>query len=120
MLTQGIERFSIIKTFYASIRIEMKRIGTLKAGDTPIGTQVKVRIAKNKVGAPFRQVELDIMFGTGISRAAELMYLGEQFELIKNNMFGDVKLGRGHDSSISYIAKTPQIAEQLEAAIRAV
>lgn len=104
--------------FYSWVRIEMKRIGTLKRSEKPVGTTVKLRVAKNKVGPPLRQVEMDVMFGTGVSHENELLYLGEQFELVSDNSFQGEKMGRGRDSNATFLSKNPDFAAKLEAAIK--
>ena len=103
--------------FYASVRIELKRTGNVKKGEEPVGTMVKARIVKNKVGPPLKTVELEIMFGTGVSRERELIYLGELFGLVAGNSFGEVKLGRGVDSNTAFLVKHEEIAGQLQAAV---
>lgn len=104
--------------FYSSVRLEMKRIGNLKRGEENVGTHVKVRVAKNKVGAPARTVELEIMHGTGISYGAELMYMGEKFGLVTDNKYGEIKLGRGHDSSAAFLMKHEDVAINLRLEIQ--
>jgi recombination protein RecA len=104
--------------FYASVRIELKRTGNVKKGEEPVGTMVKARIAKNKVGSPLKTVELEILFGNGVVRERELLYLGELFGLVDGNDFGTVKLGRGVDSNTTFLMKHPEIAQELEMAVR--
>lgn len=101
-----------------SVRIEMKYKGLIKKGEEVVGTTIKCRVSKNKVGIPMRQVELEIMFGTGVSYEKELLWLGEQFGVCTNTSFGEVKLGRGVDSSASFLAKNEDVALALRLAIQ--
>lgn len=103
--------------FYASVRLDIRRIATIKKGDDPIGSRVKIKVTKNKVASPFKVAELDILYNEGISRHGELLALGEMHGLIKSYVFGDVKLGRGYESARDFLKQNPDVMAQLEAEI---
>ncbi len=107
--------------FYASVRIDIRRIGSLKNGDEIIGNQVRVKIIKNKVAPPFRKTEFDIMFGEGISYSGEIIDLGTELEIVKKSgswfSYNDTKLGQGRDAAKKCIEDNPELAEELEAQI---
>ena len=107
--------------FYASVRLDIRRIGPLKDGDEVIGNQVRVKVVKNKVAPPFRKVEFDLMFGEGISRAGEMVDLGVDKNIIKKSgswySYGDTKLGQGRDAAKKCINDNPELAEELEGLI---
>ena len=104
--------------FYASVRIDIRRISTLKNGDDVKGTQVRVKVVKNKVAPPFRKAEFDIMFGEGISRAGEIIDLGSTLNIIKKSgswfSYGDTKLAQGRDAAKQCIIDNPELADELE------
>ena len=104
--------------FYASVRIDIRRISTLKDGDDVKGTQVRVKVVKNKVAPPFRKAEFDIMFGEGISRAGEIIDLGSTLNIIKKSgswfSYGDTKLAQGRDAAKQCIIDNPELADELE------
>lgn len=107
--------------FYASVRLDIRRVSQLKDGDEVIGNQTRVKVVKNKVAPPFRKAEFDIMFGEGISRAGEIIDLGVDKGIIKKNgswfSYGDTKLGQGRDAAKKCIEDNPELADELEAAI---
>ena len=107
--------------FYASVRLDIRRVSQLKDGDEVIGNQTRVKVVKNKVAPPFRKAEFDIMFGEGISRAGEIIDLGVDKGLIKKSgswfSYGDTKLGQGRDAAKKCIEDNPELADELEAAI---
>ena len=107
--------------FYASVRLDIRRVSQLKDGDEVIGNQTRVRGGKNKVAPPFRKAEFDIMFGEGISRAGEIIDLGVDKGIIKKSgswfSYGDTKLGQGRDAAKKCIEDNPELADELEAAI---
>lgn len=109
--------------FYASVRLDIRRISQIKDSDTVIGNRVKVKVVKNKVAPPFRQGEFDIIYGEGISKLGEIVDLGVDKNIIKKSgswfSFGDTKLGQGRDSVKKLLIDNPELAEQLEGLVRA-
>lgn len=109
--------------FYASVRLDIRRVSSIKDGDEVKGNQVRVKVVKNKVAPPFRKAEFDIMFGTGISKAGEILDLGVQLSIIKKSgswfSYGDQKLAQGRDASKKLIEDNPELAEEIEAKIMA-
>jgi recombination protein RecA len=107
--------------FYASVRIDIRKKETLKDGETPIGNLVKVKIVKNKVAPPFRRTEFEITFGEGISKIAEIVDLGVEYNIIKKSgswfSYGDLKLGQGRDAVKTLLKDNPELCEELEAKI---
>jgi len=108
--------------FYASVRLDIRRISQIKETDEVTGNRVKVKIVKNKVAPPFRIAEFDIMFGEGISKAGEVVDLGVEFEIIKKAgswfSYGDTKLGQGRDAVKQLLLENPELMEELEAKIK--
>ena len=109
--------------FYASVRLDIRRISQIKESDEVSGNRVKVKIVKNKVAPPFRIAEFDIMFGQGISKAGEIIDLGVEYEIIKKSgswfSYGDTKLGQGRDGVKQILLDNPDLMDELEAKIRA-
>ena len=107
--------------FYASVRLDIRRVTTLKDGDTPIGNQVRVKIVKNKVAPPFRKAEFEIPFGEGISRAGEIVDLGVELGILKKSgswfSYGETRLGQGRDAVKKLIKDNPELSEEIEAQI---
>ena len=107
--------------FYASVRLDIRRVSQLKDGEDAIGNQVRVKVVKNKVAPPFRKAEFDIMFGEGISRTGEIVDLGVQYGIIKKSgsffSYNETKLAQGRDRTKAVIADNPELAEELEAKI---
>lgn len=108
--------------FYASVRIDIRRISQIKDNETAVGNRVKVKVVKNKVAPPFRQAEFDIIFGEGISKIGEIIDLGVDKNIIKKSgswfSFGDTKLGQGRDGVKKLLADNPELAEELEGLVR--
>ena len=107
--------------FYASVRLDIRKINSIKDGDNVIGSQVRVKVVKNKVAPPFRRAEFDILFGTGISRSGEILDLGTDLDIIKKSgswfSYGDSKIGQGRDACKKIIEDNPELAEELEGRI---
>ena len=107
--------------FYASVRLDIRKIGTLKDGDEMKGNQVRVKVVKNKVAPPFRKAEFDIMFGEGISKAGEIVDLGAELNIIKKSgswySYNETKLGQGRDAAKQLINDNPELAEELSGLI---
>ena len=108
--------------FYTSVRLDIRRIAQIKKGDEVMGGRTRVKVVKNKVAAPFRQTEFDLMYNEGISREGELIALGEKFGIMKKSgnsyEYGDVKLGRGYDATRQFLRENKKIADQILKDIR--
>ena len=108
--------------FYASVRLDIRKTGQLKDGDSVVGNRAKVKVVKNKVAPPFRIAEFDIIFGEGISKVGEIIDLGVEFNIIKKAgswfSYGDTKLGQGRDGVKQLLLDNPELAEELELKIR--
>ncbi len=104
--------------FYSSVRLDIRRVTTIKDGDTPIGNQVRVKVIKNKVAPPFRKAEFEITFGEGISRIGEIVDLGVELGIIKKSgswfSYGESRLGQGRDAVKKIIKDNPELSEELE------
>jgi recombination protein RecA len=108
--------------FYSSVRVDIRRIASLKEGEQVTGSRVKVKIVKNKVAAPFRQAEFDIDYGEGISRSGEIVDLGVEHKLVVKSgawfSYGDMRLGQGRENAKQFLRENPDLAEELELKIR--
>jgi recombination protein RecA len=108
--------------FYASVRIDIRRIAAIKDGEEVTGSRVKVKVVKNKVAAPFRQAEFDIDYGEGISKNGELVDLGVEHKFVIKSgawySYGDMRLGQGRDNSKNFLRDNPDLADEIEAKIR--
>lgn len=104
--------------FYSSVRLDIRRVTTIKDGDIPIGNQVRVKVIKNKVAPPFRKAEFEITFGEGISRTGEIVDLGVELGIIKKSgswfSYGESRLGQGRDAVKKIIKDNPELSEELE------
>ena len=109
--------------FYASVRMEVRRVEALKNGTEVVGNRTRVKIVKNKVSPPFREAEFEIMYGEGISKLGELVDLGVKLDLIQKSgswfSMGDTRLGQGKDAVKKYLTDNPEIAQEIEDQIRA-
>ncbi len=109
--------------FYASVRLDIRRLTTLKVGDQAIGTNVRVKVVKNKVAPPFRKAEFDIMYGEGISRSGELVDLGVEYEVIRKSgsfyNYNGSKLAQGRDATKAIMLDNPDLAQEIEDKIMA-
>jgi recombination protein RecA len=108
--------------FYASVRLDIRRIETIKSGTDSVGNRVKVKVVKNKVAAPFKAAEFDIMFGTGISKEGGLLDVGTAMSLVAKTgawfNFGEVRLGQGREAAKEFLKANPDIADEIEKQIR--
>jgi recombination protein RecA len=108
--------------FYASVRMDIRRIGSIKKGDEVIGSETRVKVVKNKVAPPFKQAEFDILYGTGISREGEILEIGVNLGVLEKSgawyiHHGD-RLGQGKDNARDFLNENPQLAREIEAKIR--
>lgn len=108
--------------FYASIRLDVRRIQSIKVGAEIIGNRVRVRVVKNKVAAPFKTAEFDIMYNEGISRIGDVLDLGTELEIIEKHgswySYGDLRLGQGRENTKEYLQQNPELAAEVEKAVR--
>ena len=108
--------------FYASVRVEVRRIEALKNGGEVIGNRTRAKVVKNKVAPPFKEAEFDIMYGEGISKVGEILDLAVKLDLIQKSgswfAMGEVRIGQGRDAAKQYLKDNPQVCEQVEADIR--
>lgn len=108
--------------FYASVRLDVRRIQSIKLGNEIIGNRTRVRVVKNKVAPPFRTAEFDIMYNEGISRVGDLLDLATELEIITKRgsfyNYGDIRLGQGRENAKDFLHQNPDLAEEIELAIR--
>jgi recombination protein RecA len=108
--------------FYASVRLDIRRIGQIKEREEPVGNQTRVKVVKNKVAPPFKQVEFDIMYGEGISKTGELIDLGTKAGIVEKSgswiSFNGERVGQGRDNAKAFLKENPKIAAEIERAIR--
>ncbi|HQD41164.1 MAG: recombinase RecA [Clostridiales bacterium] len=108
--------------FYASVRLDVRRVETLKQGDDSIGNRVRVKVVKNKVAPPFRQAEFDIMYGSGISREGAILDMAIEDGIASKSgswySFGDTRLGQGRENAKQYLIENPDICMQIERMVR--
>ena len=108
--------------FYSTIRIDVRRVDTLKNGNDMIGSRTRVKIVKNKIAPPFKQAEFDIMYGEGISHEGCLVDLGAEYEIINKSgawySYGDVRLGQGKEKVKDFLRENPELAKEIETKIR--
>ena len=109
--------------FYASVRIDIRRIGAIKNGDEVIGSETRVKVVKNKVAPPFRIAEFDILYGEGISREGEIIELGVVHKIVDKSgawyAYKGEKIGQGKDNTRKFLKENPEMAQEIEAKIRA-
>jgi recombination protein RecA len=109
--------------FYSSIRIDLRRVETIKQGTEAIGSHIRARVVKNKVAPPFRSADFDIMFDHGISKEGNLVDLGVELGLVKKAgaffSYGDIRLGQGKESAKQYLSQNPELAQEIEQRVRA-
>ena len=108
--------------FYASVRLDIRRIGSIKEGEEVVGSETRVKVVKNKVAPPFRQTEFQIMYGTGIYRMGEVIDLGVKLNLIDKSgawyAYNGEKIGQGKKNAATYLEENPQLAKEIEGKIR--
>ena len=107
--------------FYSSVRLDIRRIGQIKDGEEVTGSNVRVKVVKNKIAPPFRKAEFDILYGEGISKTGEIVDLGVNYNIIKKSgswfSYGETKLGQGRDGVKKVIKDNPELAAELETKI---
>jgi recombination protein RecA len=104
--------------FYTSVRIDVRRIAQIKKGDEVMGSRIRAKVVKNKVAAPFKQTEFDMMYNEGISREGEIIALGEKTKVIEKSgagsySFGEIKLGRGYDATRTFLRENKKAASEI-------
>ena len=108
--------------FYASVRLDVRRIQSIKVGAEILGNRTRVRVVKNKVAPPFRTAEFDIMYNEGISKVGDLVDLATQFEIISKRgafySYGDIRLGQGRENSKDFLRQNPDLCIEIEKAVR--
>lgn len=109
--------------FYASVRLDMRRVETIKQGSDIIGTRVRVKVVKNKVAPPFKTAEFDILFNQGISKEGNLLDVGTEMGIIKKSgtyyLYGETRLGQGRENARTFLKNNPAVAKEIESQIRA-
>ena len=110
--------------FYASVRLDIRRIGAIKRGDEVVGNQTRVKVVKNKVAPPFKQAEFEILYGEGISRLGELIDLGVQHDIVNKAgswySYGDDRIGQGKENAREFLKEHPEMADEIERKVRAI
>jgi recombination protein RecA len=108
--------------FYASVRLDIRRIGAIKERDEVVGNQTRVKVVKNKLAPPFKQVEFDIMYGEGVSKVGELIDLGVKAGVVEKSgawfSYDSQRIGQGRENAKAFLKGNPDIADRIEAAIR--
>ncbi|MDX8395609.1 MAG: recombinase RecA, partial [Mariprofundaceae bacterium] len=109
--------------FYASVRLDVRRIGSIKKGDEILGNETRVKVVKNKMAPPFKKAEFSIMYGEGVSRVGEVVDMGVNFGFVKKSgawyAVGDERIGQGRDNAITYLKEHPDMLADVEAKVRA-
>jgi recombination protein RecA len=108
--------------FYASVRLDIRRVSTIKEREEAVGNQVRVKVVKNKVAPPFKQVEFDIMYGEGISKAGELIDLGVKAGVVEKSgswfSYDSQRLGQGRENAKTFLKANPDVATKIETTLR--
>jgi recombination protein RecA len=108
--------------FYASVRLDIRRIGALKSGEDVVGNQTRVKVVKNKVAPPFKVVEFDIMYGEGVSKTGELIDLGEKAGVVEKSgswfSYDGQRIGQGRENAKTYLKEHPEVAQAIEQKVR--
>lgn len=103
--------------FYASVRLDIRRIAQIKKGEEVVGGRVRVKVVKNKVAAPFRETEFDLLYGEGISKQGEVLALGEKYNIVQKSgasySFGEIKMGRGYDATRTFLKENSKIENEI-------
>jgi recombination protein RecA len=103
--------------FYASVRMDIRRIGALKDGDNIVGGRTRVKVVKNKMAPPFKEAEFDVLYGTGISRDGEIVDLGSEMGIVEKSgawySFGGDRIGQGREAAKNFLKEHPEIAQQI-------
>jgi recombination protein RecA len=109
--------------FYASVRLDIRRIGSVKRGEEVVGSETRVKVVKNKVAPPFRQAEFEILYGEGSSREGELIELGVNNNLVEKSgawySYNGERIGQGKDNTRQYLKEHPEVAAAIDAQLRA-
>ena len=108
--------------FYSSVRLDIRRIGSIKKGEEVLGNETRVKVVKNKLAPPFKKAEFEILYGEGISRLGELIDLGVEHELVKKAgawySYGSERIGQGKENAKAYLKENPQVADELDGLLR--
>jgi recombination protein RecA len=108
--------------FYSSVRIDIRRTSAIKQGDKVVGNRTKAKVAKNKVAAPFKVAEFDILYGEGISFTGELLDLGVEHRLVQKSgswySYGDTRIGQGREAARQFLADNPDVAGEIDVKLR--
>ena len=108
--------------FYASVRLDIRRIASIEDGEVTIGNRTRVKVVKNKMAAPFRKAEFDILYGAGISREGDLVDLGVEHKLVQKSgawfSYGDLRVGQGRENAKQFLKDNPQVRDEIEAKLR--
>ena len=108
--------------FYASVRLDIRRIGAIKNGDDVIGNQTRVKVVKNKMAPPFKVVEFDIMYGEGVSKTGELIDLGDKAGVVEKSgswfSYDGQRIGQGRENAKTYLKEHPEVAQAIEQKVR--
>ena len=108
--------------FYASVRMDIRRIGQIKAGEAVIGNRTRVKVVKNKIAPPFREAEFDIMYNQGISRSGDVLDLAVTSDIVEKSgawfAYNDDKIGQGREASKAYLEENPKVMEEIAKKVR--
>jgi recombination protein RecA len=108
--------------FYASVRLDIRRIGAIKKGDEILGNETRVKVVKNKMAPPFKQVQFEIIYGKGISRLGEIIDLGVAHNLVNKSgswySYGETRIGQGKENAKMYMQENPEVAGEIETKLR--
>jgi recombination protein RecA len=108
--------------FYASVRLDIRRTGSIKSGDEVIGSETKVKVVKNKVAPPFREAHFDILYGEGTSREGEILDLGSEHKVVEKSgawySYNGERIGQGKDNARNYLKEHPELAREIENKVR--